>query len=93
MCMMATGTINLHLRVSTSPFCLIFPNDGTLQQEEVTLHTRLQNLPTSCYAQVYYYLMVQATASSSKRHRYSVAIQKCWVQPGYQRALHMSEIV
>lgn len=46
MCMMATGIINLHLRVSTSPFCLIFPNDGTLQQAEVTLHVRLQNLPT-----------------------------------------------
>lgn len=42
---MAAGTIDLRLGVSTSLFCLIFPNDGTLQPAEVTLHARLQYLP------------------------------------------------
>lgn len=42
---MATGTINLRLRVSTSPFCVLFPNDGALQQAEVTLQAELQYLP------------------------------------------------
>lgn len=54
MCTMAAGTINLHLRVSTSPFCLVLPNDGTLQQAEVALH---------CQAPVLIYLALHRGVS------------------------------